>query len=97
VIRHFSDAISEGDIMPLEREPELTHYLPQGSTLYALCGAAMNRRDHQNQPTCQECAAVLARDAEETEESRFGAPEFAPPRVFPKFNDINRTEGRGRR
>jgi hypothetical protein len=48
---------------------ELTHFCdwdaPGGRTVRAICGTIIRRRDHQNEPTCTKCQAVLVdREAE---------------------------------
>lgn len=66
----------------------MTHYLPLGAALYAVCGAAISRREHANEPECATCRMELAALNVQTGEERFGGPEIADPPAplpFPKI------------
>jgi len=50
-----------------------THFcdwdMPGGRLVRALCGALIRRRDHDNEPTCATCQAVLAERAADVDQS----------------------------
>lgn len=81
----------------LQREKDLetwTHYTNEPFSSHkkrirAVCGYRPRvwRIDHHH-PTCPECIAYLAREAEETVESRFGEPDPAAPNLEPRTFDI---------
>lgn len=105
-MRHREDAISLRDLEPLDLEPEpqLTHIVPCTALQIgrsannrpqwrALCGTLCDDLHHvAHDPTCPECLAKDEED-EQTLLAMQQLPPVHPPRVFPKFNDINKHDG----
>lgn len=50
----------------------MTHYLELGQTLYALCGAAITKAEHNLDPSCPACRAAIDTINAQTADERFG-------------------------